>query len=122
MTALDGKLAELNVGQATEAVIYEGELAASADGTAVLDASRAARVEVEIRCTGLNANDGTVQFFWGNTKSDVYESYGTATTLSSASFKDHVELPTVKGRWLKAVYTKNTVSAGTVTLKFFGRS
>lgn len=110
-----------NIGQEI-GIHYDAQsLVATADHTVVWDVLRASRGEIEIRCTGLDANDATVQLFWGNTATDVYESYAAATVLSSATFKDHIEIPVLKGRFLKVAFVKNTVAAGSVEIKIVGR-
>jgi hypothetical protein len=123
MTVVLDSLKSIGVGTETAALQYSPEqLSANAGHTITLDVSRAARIELEIRASGLDAVNGSVQGFWGNTQADCYESYGAPIALSAAIFKDHIEIPVVKGRFFKIEYTPGLNTAGALDFIVFGRS
>lgn len=80
-------------------------------------------LQIEIQAAGLNAVDATVQAFWGNAASaaSCTESYGSAATLNASGFHGYLDIQALKGRYLRLVVTRNSVTAGSVTFSVAAR-
>lgn len=74
-----------------------------------------------ISWASLNQTDSSVQL-QGSVDGTIYESVGSAVALSSASGQHGVSLIDEPYKYIRAVFTHGTNSAGTVTIKYIQRA
>lgn len=76
---------------------------------------------VMINWSGLDQVDGSIQF-QGSVDGSIYENVGGAVALSSASGQDGVSLIDEPYKYIQAVYSHGTNSAGSITIKYIQRA
>lgn len=69
----------------------------------------------------LDAADATLQFE-GSLDNTIWEPLGAATTLTVATDQQHYSLVDEPYKYFRLVYTHNSVTAGTLTVKYFLRA
>lgn len=74
-----------------------------------------------ISWSGLDATDGSIQFK-GSVDGTVYENVGSAVTLSSASSQKGVSFVDEPYKYIEAVYTHNSNTVGSITIKYVQRA